>query len=80
MMKFCKDCKWFRLDAGMPAEFANCVQPDLVKYDPVDGKLNTFCRTERRDYGTPETDKCGAQGKLWEQFQPGVFEPKVVQL
>lgn len=79
-MKFCKDCKWMRLEARQSIEYAQCLHPDLVKYDPVDGKINTFCRTERRDYGTPETDKCGAQGKLWEQFQMGLNETNVVVL
>lgn len=72
-MKFCKDCKFSRREAGMPMEVAKCAHPDLIKYDPVDGQINTWCRTERRDFGSLSS-KCGPDGNLWEQFEPGMNE------
>jgi len=71
-MKFCKDCKWMRLNSGLSIRYAQCVQPDIGKYDPVSGELATWCETERKDFGS--LNKCGPDGNLWEPFQPGVFE------
>ena len=75
-MKFCKDCKWMRLNSGLSVRYAQCVQPDIGKYDPVSGELATWCETERKDFGGA-TSKCGPDGNLWEQFQPGVIEAGV---
>ncbi|TXH44462.1 MAG: hypothetical protein E6Q97_32540 [Desulfurellales bacterium] len=72
-MKFCKDCKWMRLEAGDSIRFAQCVHPDVADYDPVSGELRTFCKMEREKFGS-STSKCGPNGNLWQQFQPGVFE------
>lgn len=64
-MKFCKNCKWMRLDANGRLTFAQCVNPAISKYDPVTGELKSFCETERRDFGSA-TSKCGPDGNLFE--------------
>lgn len=66
-MNFCKDCKWIRLD-GRNIKYAQCVNPNIAKYNPVSGVLETFCETERKDYSI---NLCGPDGKLFEPFDLG---------
>lgn len=63
--KFCKDCKWIRLE-GRNIAYAQCVNPKLANYDLVSGVLKTLCEVERKDYSV---NLCGPEGKLFEPFE-----------
>lgn len=63
-MNFCKDCKWIRLN-GRNIAYAQCVNPKIANYNPVSGVLETYCETERKDFGSA-TSKCGPDGNLFE--------------
>ena len=71
-MKFCKDCKnaylpfvdWLFLGGY---RFAKCRRKYLSTIDKVTGEekyLDTFCSTEREDYGI--IDSCGTDAKYFE--------------
>lgn len=71
-MKLCKDCKhayvgwadWLLLDGY---KFARCRRQHLQSVDKVTGETvyyNTFCSTERDDYGIIDT--CGSKAKYFE--------------
>ena len=73
----CKDCKHFRrapfLDeidlisdywdaAECIGVYAKCAHPDLIKTNPVDGRDEAFCESQRREIH----ETCGPDGKFWE--------------
>lgn len=66
-MKFCKDCKWMVLGESKSLKFAQCTNPEVAKYDPVSGELESFCSTARKDFGSA-TSKCGPLGLLFKPF------------
>lgn len=65
-MNFCKDCKYIEQMPRPTLEYAKCFHPQLVRYNPVSGEPETFCKTERKDYGNQTIDLCGAEGRLFE--------------
>ncbi len=68
-MKLCKDCRWFNVRGIKHTRDAQCGFRVLTT-SPVDGtKVYPFCDYER-DTGYTYGDKCGPEGKNWEEKKP----------
>lgn len=58
--RFCKACRYC-----WGATTSECLNDELLTWDPVKGKQRSSCADNRKEGG-----KCGPEGKLWEARLP----------
>lgn len=69
-MKLCKDCKHFVPNGSVPL----CSHPEQPR-EPVFGHISALCQTSRGRTTVSPWNKCGEDGKLFEE-RPPVVEAK----
>lgn len=62
MKKFCKDCKWCKIDTFAFSKFYWCTHPNWIS--PIDGSPIS-CERARTD--SDSSYRCTYEGKFWEQ-------------